>query len=261
MSAPISKKLRFEVFKRDSFTCQYCGQRAPDVVLNCDHIEPVAAGGTSDILNLITSCFDCNSGKGARKLSEQAVLAKQLDQLEELQERREQIDMLLEWRRGLSELDDHVVASLEEHWTKIVEGQTELTPTGRDRLRKCIKKFGVDLTLRAMQEASISYLRRGEEHRFTKESIDRAFASIGAVANVLKSSADKPYLKQLYYIRGILRNRFAYVAEHEVIRLMTRAMEAGASLDSLTDLSKTTRNWTQFKSAILEYLEQHEDRE
>lgn len=29
----ISKKLRFEVFKRDGFTCQYCGRMAPDVVL------------------------------------------------------------------------------------------------------------------------------------------------------------------------------------------------------------------------------------
>lgn len=29
----IGKKTRFEVFKRDSFTCQYCGQKAPDVIL------------------------------------------------------------------------------------------------------------------------------------------------------------------------------------------------------------------------------------
>ncbi|OAM26482.1 MULTISPECIES: HNH endonuclease [Eikenella] len=29
----ITKKLRFEVLKRDSFTCQYCGKAAPDVVL------------------------------------------------------------------------------------------------------------------------------------------------------------------------------------------------------------------------------------
>ena len=27
----VSKKLRFEIFKRDSFTCQYCGRKAPDV--------------------------------------------------------------------------------------------------------------------------------------------------------------------------------------------------------------------------------------
>lgn len=53
----LSKKKRFEVFKRDSFTCQYCGAKAPDVVLQCDHIKPVSKGGTDDILNLITSCL------------------------------------------------------------------------------------------------------------------------------------------------------------------------------------------------------------
>lgn len=30
----VSNELRFEVFKRDKFTCQYCGRKAPDVVLN-----------------------------------------------------------------------------------------------------------------------------------------------------------------------------------------------------------------------------------
>ena len=65
---PISKKLRFEVFKRDSFTCQYCGKSAPDVVLHVDHIKPVKEGGTNDITNLVTACADCNLGKGARKI-------------------------------------------------------------------------------------------------------------------------------------------------------------------------------------------------
>ena len=42
----MSRKLRFEVFKRDRFTCQYCGAKAPDVILHVDHIHPVAAGGS-----------------------------------------------------------------------------------------------------------------------------------------------------------------------------------------------------------------------
>lgn len=45
----ITKKMRFDVFKRDTFTCQYCGRVAPDVVLEIDHIKPVAKGGTNDI--------------------------------------------------------------------------------------------------------------------------------------------------------------------------------------------------------------------
>ena len=36
---PIGKKMRFEVFKRDKFTCQYCGRKAPDVILEVDHIN------------------------------------------------------------------------------------------------------------------------------------------------------------------------------------------------------------------------------
>mgnify|MGYP003405974009 CR=1 FL=1 len=47
----ISKKIRFEVFKRDNFTCQYCGRMAPDVVLEVDHINPVSKGGDNDISN------------------------------------------------------------------------------------------------------------------------------------------------------------------------------------------------------------------
>lgn len=50
---PITKKLRFEVFKRDAFTCQYCGRMVPDVILEVDHINPVANGGDNDIMNLI----------------------------------------------------------------------------------------------------------------------------------------------------------------------------------------------------------------
>ena len=60
----ISLKLRFEVFKRDKFVCQYCGVCGPNVELEVDHIIPVSRGGTDDIDNLKTACFKCNRGKG-----------------------------------------------------------------------------------------------------------------------------------------------------------------------------------------------------
>lgn len=65
----LSKKLRFEVFKRDSFCCQYCGSNPPNVVLEIDHIIPVSKKGTNEIDNLVTSCFNCNRGKGAKELN------------------------------------------------------------------------------------------------------------------------------------------------------------------------------------------------
>lgn len=63
--------LRFEILKRDGFACCYCGYgRKQGVLLQVDHVTPKAAGGTDAPTNLATSCFDCNAGKAARKLSE-----------------------------------------------------------------------------------------------------------------------------------------------------------------------------------------------
>lgn len=60
--------LRFQILERDQFTCRYCGQCAPNVMLEVDHVIPVCEGGDDDPSNLITSCTACNRGKeGLRK--------------------------------------------------------------------------------------------------------------------------------------------------------------------------------------------------
>ena len=66
---PISKGLRFDIFRRDNFTCQYCGNRPPAVILEIDHITPISQGGDDAPANLVTSCYDCNRGKGAKILT------------------------------------------------------------------------------------------------------------------------------------------------------------------------------------------------
>lgn len=65
----ISKRIRFEVLKRDRFTCRYCGASAPDVGMHVDHVRAVADGGTDDMDNLVTACGDCNLGKSSVPLS------------------------------------------------------------------------------------------------------------------------------------------------------------------------------------------------
>jgi 5-methylcytosine-specific restriction endonuclease McrA len=59
----IPLKLRFEILCRDNFTCQYCGRKAPNVILQVDHIAPFSRGGKTEVKNLITSCRECNIGK------------------------------------------------------------------------------------------------------------------------------------------------------------------------------------------------------
>lgn len=59
----VSRRLRFEILRRDSHTCRYCGASAPDVKLTVDHVTPTALGGSDDPSNLVTACAGCNGGK------------------------------------------------------------------------------------------------------------------------------------------------------------------------------------------------------
>ena len=91
----VSERAQLKVFRRDGFRCRYCDRRAvlPPVLrllslpfgdvfpyhphgrmdtchlafwrdmASCDHLVPVARGGTSEAANLVCSCYMCNSIK------------------------------------------------------------------------------------------------------------------------------------------------------------------------------------------------------
>lgn len=61
-------RLRAAVFARDDYTCAYCGRRG--VRLECDHVLPVARGGSHDPDNLVTACFVCNRSKHDKTVEE-----------------------------------------------------------------------------------------------------------------------------------------------------------------------------------------------
>ena len=86
----VAKSVRFEIFKRDKFQCQYCGRTPPTVVLEIDHVIPVSKGGDDLQENLITACQDCNRGKAARPLDR--IPAPLVDQMKQKQERLDQIE-------------------------------------------------------------------------------------------------------------------------------------------------------------------------
>jgi len=71
-------------------------------VLNVDHIKPVSKGGDNTLLNLITSCFNCNSGKSDKEIDDNSAVVRQKIQLDELQSRREQLEMMIQWKEAIS---------------------------------------------------------------------------------------------------------------------------------------------------------------
>ncbi len=61
---PRVKLTRYEVFRRDNFTCQYCGKRTSRLTI--DHVIPRQRGGAYCWENLVTACPQCNMRKGNR---------------------------------------------------------------------------------------------------------------------------------------------------------------------------------------------------
>lgn len=246
----IRKSVRFEVFKRDSFTCQYCGQKAPDVVLHIDHITPVANGGTNDILNLVTSCRECNAGKSDRRLSDDSVIQKCRAQADDLQARRQQVELISRWHLGLAGIESEAVGALEAFWLRATgaNGETSLTDNAKDDLKRLAKRCGHEIVCKAITAAAGKLLMAGETGDFVAR--DEAFNSIGKICGVMKAAEKDPGIERLFYIRGILRRRLSYVNEKACIVLLKDARDAGIDIDYLQDISKQVTSWTQFRTTV-----------
>jgi 5-methylcytosine-specific restriction endonuclease McrA len=61
---------RYNVFLRDRFRCQYCGEALPVKELTFDHIVPRSRGGITSWTNVVTCCQRDNLFKGSRSLKE-----------------------------------------------------------------------------------------------------------------------------------------------------------------------------------------------
>jgi 5-methylcytosine-specific restriction endonuclease McrA len=61
------KLTRQNIFERDSYTCQYCGEVKDRRDLNLDHVIPRDHGGTTTWENVVCSCIPCNTRKGNRR--------------------------------------------------------------------------------------------------------------------------------------------------------------------------------------------------
>jgi hypothetical protein len=252
----ISKKTRFEVFKRDSFTCQYCGQSAPDVVLHIDHINPVAGGGANDIMNLITSCEPCNLGKGARELDDKSAIAKQKAQLDELNERREQLEMMLSWREGLAGIDEMQIDAFNDAFSKVTN--CSLNEYGRAKVKRWLRHNTLEALLDALDASLDTYYKQGdddpeENNRLAGGAFNRTLSIIRGKAKY----ADRPHMKDLFYIRGIIRNR-CYCNDRKAIELLEEAYDAGVHVEDLKQLALTTTSWTTWHRTMRAWIDEDE---
>ena len=209
----LSQKTRFEVFKRDKFTCQYCGRSAPEVILEVDHVKPVAKGGTNDIMNLVTACWECNHGKGAKELSDDSTIKKQQAEMLRRAEYREQLSMMADWRKELIDIRTQERAAKEQEVEELFDYACKrldrekgiLSDTSRKKTKLLIKKYGFETAIKAIDE-------------FADDGNSRHYSYSSAIDQISKYafSIANPNMHSVYYLRKIILNRFPRESEgHE----------------------------------------------
>ncbi len=161
----ISKKLRFEVFKRDGFRCAYCGKSPPEVVLEVDHIQPKSKGGKNHINNYLTACFSCNRGKSNVPLDKAP--QQLVDNLEVLRQKEDQLKEYQKYAKRLRKLVekdvDQVQLAFQEFWPKY-----SLAESFRVSVRKFLSKLTAN-QLCDMMTLACTYMR--QKHVNSHESL------------------------------------------------------------------------------------------
>lgn len=161
---PISKKTRFEVFKRDSFVCQYCGEHPPSVILHVDHIHPVASGGGNGMDNLITACESCNQGKSANLLSD--IPQSLHDKAAEIIERESQIKGFQKVMRAKQTRIEDEAAEVCDVYEALNPGFT-LSDKSLISVRNFVDKLGVHEVIKSMEQAhSNKKIKKNQEFQY-----------------------------------------------------------------------------------------------
>ncbi len=135
----VKTSIRFKVFERDNFTCQYCGRKPPEVILHCDHIHPKSKGGMDDEINLITSCKDCNLGKRDKILKNPKRLDVKLE-IDNLKEAESQIKQYYKYLKKLADYqkDNPIVDLICDTWNEQSDNY-QLTDVGKKDIKKMLK--------------------------------------------------------------------------------------------------------------------------
>lgn len=159
----VTKRIRYEVLRRDGFACRYCGAMAPDVKLTVDHVMPVALGGTDDPTNLVTACADCNAGKAS--VAPDSPIVADVE------------DDALRWARAMEAAQQLLAADLKAEreivggWLETWEKWSDIDYIPADFADSILKFHRAGLSLEVMQEnafkaTGVSYVARRNQFRY-----------------------------------------------------------------------------------------------
>lgn len=182
----ISKWLRFDILSRDWFSCVYCGAKAPEVLLEIDHILPVSKGGKNDIANLCSACRPCNSGKRAKNIEDKKVWENITKAVEDMKEKEKQ---LKEYYKYLNKKKDKFskYRIINELYKQMTGGKYTISENWMKSVKSLGGKYGHELLVEALR---ISVERDAE-------NLNMAY--VGGICRNLYFNKEYPDWYKFYY--------------------------------------------------------------
>lgn len=249
---PIPLRIRTEVLKRDAFTCQYCGRKPPEVVLEIDHIKPVAKGGTNDIINLVTACRDCNRGKSDIELDDNTIISKQRKQLEELNEKQQQLKMMVEWREELSKMSDTEIDTI----VKLIRKETSFLvgEDGKRAIKNLIRRYKFSEAYECVELAIAEYY-------YDAMDFDALMKKANSIAKHRKNDGNDPYLYTKNKLCKYASKKFAKDYDRQTLLSMLNKVNLQGYEETMFMLFKEAQTWEDLLYLVEEQISFDEERE
>jgi hypothetical protein len=142
------------------------------------------------------------------------------------------------------------VIALWSYWSQRLVLAEYGSEFSKDCIREWLSDYPAQEIVAAMDIAAVEYVKLYADGTRDALSCISAFAEIPAILRLQRTEADD-YAGELYYVRGMARNRCGGPFDLEkALTLLKTAKQRGASIEELSRIARTSNSWTEFSRRV-----------
>lgn len=250
---PEYKRIKYEVFEKDAFKCQSCGNGAPNVTLQLIRIQDTQQKDEwLDTAFLSTSCKLCEKKKSG---VDDNSLNNNYFSVDELEERLQQLRMLINWRKGMLNIRKQQLNNLITHWEdKIPDFETNNDQ--KKYLAAYISKYSSDEIRAAMDMAVDKFIKFSDDGTLDRSSILTAFRKIPEICQTKTEIVSAHESDGLQRIHNQLEEGInGFFDSNRALQWLNYARSWEVPIDDLFKMASAVKSWTEFSVDIDKMVE------
>jgi TolA-binding protein len=250
---PEYKRIKYEVFEKDAFKCQFCGTGAPNVTLQLVRIQDAQPDEEwLDTAFLSTSCKVCEKKKSG---TDEKSLNNPYMSIDELEERLQQLKMLINWRKGMLNIRKQQLNNLIIYWENKISG-FETNNDQKKYLAAHISKYSGDEIRSAMDMAVDKFIKYDEDGKLDQSSILTAFSKIPEICQTKTEIVTAHESDGLQRIHDQLSSNIAgFFDTRRTQQWLNYARSWEVQIDDLYKMASSVKSWTEFSVNIDKMVE------